>query len=141
MLSYFPELDADVTDERSRSMLVRHVAAMASGHETETIERVLASDPAEPVRGFLRLPPEHEPGSWFAYNQPCTYTLAAIVQRQSGQGLIDFLRPRLFDAARHRPGRLAAAPAGPGAGVHRSARHDRRDRQAGSALPAARLVG
>jgi CubicO group peptidase (beta-lactamase class C family) len=97
VLSYFPELDADVTDERSRSMLVRHVAAMASGHESETIEQVLASDPAEPVRGFLRLPPEHEPGSWFAYNQPCTYTLAAIVQRQSGQGLIDFLRPRLFE--------------------------------------------
>ncbi|HEY5979127.1 MAG TPA: serine hydrolase domain-containing protein [Microlunatus sp.] len=96
VLSYFPELDGDVTDERSRTMLVRHVAAMASGHESETIEQVLASDPAEPVRGFLRLPPEHEPGSWFAYNQPCTYTLAAIVQRQSGQSLIDFLRPRLF---------------------------------------------
>ena len=32
VLSYFPEFDADVTDERSRSILVRHVAAMASGH-------------------------------------------------------------------------------------------------------------
>ncbi len=96
VLSYFPELDADVTDERSRSMLVRHVAAMASGHHAETIEQALANDPAEPVRGFLQIPPEHEPGSWFAYNQPCTYTLAAIVQRESGQGLIDYLTPRLF---------------------------------------------
>jgi CubicO group peptidase (beta-lactamase class C family) len=33
----------------------------------------------------------------FAYNQPCTYTLAAIVQRGSGQSLVDYLRPRLFD--------------------------------------------
>ncbi|HEY5788702.1 MAG TPA: serine hydrolase domain-containing protein [Microlunatus sp.] len=96
VLSYFPELDADVTDERSRSMLVRHVAAMASGHDAETIERVFASDPDNVVRGFLRIPPEHEPGSWFAYNQPCTYSLAAIVQRESGQGLIDYLTPRLF---------------------------------------------
>ena len=96
VLSYFPELDADVTDERSRSMLVRHVAAMASGHDAETIEQVYASDPADPVRGFLRIPPEHEPGSWFAYNQPCTYSLAAIVQRESGQGLVDYLTPRLF---------------------------------------------
>lgn len=97
VLSYFPELDADVTDERSRSILVRHVAAMASGHHAETIELALANDPADPVRGFLMIPPEHEPGSWFAYNQPCTYSLAAIVQRESGQSLVDYLRPRLFD--------------------------------------------
>lgn len=97
VLSYFPELDADVTNERSRSMLVRHVAAMASGHHAETIDAAVAADPAEPIRGFLRIPPEHEPGTWFAYNQPCTYALAAIVQRQSGQRLTDYLRPRLFD--------------------------------------------
>ena len=78
-------------------MLVRHVAAMASGHHAETIEQAVAGDPDEPVRGFLQIPPEHEPGSWFAYNQPCTYTLAAIVQRESGQGLVDYLRPRLFE--------------------------------------------
>jgi CubicO group peptidase (beta-lactamase class C family) len=97
VLSYFPELDADVTDERSRSMLVRHVAAMASGHHAETIEQVFGSDPADLVRGFLRIPPEHEPGTWFAYNQPCTYTMAAIVQRESGQYLVDYLTPRLFE--------------------------------------------
>lgn len=97
VVSYFDELDADVTDERSRSILVRHVAAMASGHDTETWDRALAADPGEPIRGFLQLPPEHEPGSWFAYNQPCTYSLAAIIQRESGQRLTDYLRPRLFD--------------------------------------------
>lgn len=96
VLSYFPEFDADITDEGSRSILVRHVAAMASGHQEETIEQALANDPAEPVRGFLMIPPEHEPGTWFAYNQPCTHALAAIVQRESGQRLVDYLRPRLF---------------------------------------------
>ncbi|WP_328869099.1 beta-lactamase family protein [Streptomyces sp. NBC_00287] len=97
VISYFPELDADVTDPRSRAMLVRHVASMASGHEAETVERARALDPDELVRGFLRLPPEHDPGTVFAYNQPTTYTLARIVQRVSGQSLTDYLRPRLFD--------------------------------------------
>jgi len=97
VLSYFPEYDADITDERSRSILVRHVAAMASGHDDETLEQAIANDPVDPVRGFLMIRPEHEPGTWFAYNQPCTYSLAAIVQRQSGQMLVDYLRPRLFD--------------------------------------------
>ena len=97
VLSYFPELDSEITDRRSRSILVRHVAAMASGHLEETAERTLALDPTEPVRGFLLIPPDREPGSVFAYNQPCTYTLAAIVQRLTGETLIEYLRPRLFD--------------------------------------------
>ena len=97
VLSYFPELDGEITDRRSRSILVRHVAAMASGHLEETVHRASALDPLEPVRGFLLIPPDREPGSVFAYNQPCTYALAAIVQRLTGQTLIEYLRPRLFD--------------------------------------------
>ena len=97
VLSYFPELDGEITDRRSRSILVRHVAAMASGHLEETVRRASALDPLEPVRGFLLIPPDREPGSVFAYNQPCTYALAAIVQRLTDQTLIEYLRPRLFD--------------------------------------------
>jgi CubicO group peptidase (beta-lactamase class C family) len=91
VLSHFPELDGEITDPRSRRMLVRHVAAMASGHREETI------DPADLVRGFLLTPPDAEPGSVFAYNQPCTFALAAIVQRAAGMPLTEYLRPRLFD--------------------------------------------
>ncbi len=97
VLQYFPELDGEITDRRSRSMLVRHVAAMASGHLEETLEQADALDPDDLLRGFLLIPPDAEPGSIFAYNQPCTFALAAIVQRVSGESLTDFLRPRLFD--------------------------------------------
>ncbi|MGW3955781.1 serine hydrolase domain-containing protein [Streptomyces sp. NPDC004752] len=97
VVSYFPEFAADITDPRSRAMLVRHVAAMATGHETETLDRARALDARELVRGFLLVPPDREPGTVFAYNQPATYTLAAIVQRVTGQRLTDYLRPRLFD--------------------------------------------
>lgn len=34
VVSYFPEFAADITDPGSRSILVRHVASMASGHLT-----------------------------------------------------------------------------------------------------------
>lgn len=97
VLSYFPRLEAEITDPRSRSMRVRHVAAMASGHLSETLERALANDPVDLVRGFLLVPPDSEPGTVFAYNQPCTYALAAIVQQLSGQTLVEYLRPRLLD--------------------------------------------
>ncbi|MFJ9536122.1 serine hydrolase domain-containing protein [Streptomyces sp. NPDC101225] len=97
VISYFPEFDADITDPRSRAMLVRHVASMASGHEAETLPRALATDRADMVRGFLLVPPERDPGTVFAYNQPATYSLAAIVQRVTGQSLTEYLRPRLLD--------------------------------------------
>ncbi|MCQ4079724.1 beta-lactamase family protein [Streptomyces sp. RB6PN25] len=97
VVSYFPEFDSDITDPRSRAMLVRHVASMASGHLCETYEKAFTLDRNEPVRGFLLLPPDREPGTVFAYNQPASYTLATIIQRVTGQSLTQYLRPRLFD--------------------------------------------
>jgi len=97
VLSYFPELDADITDPRSRRMRVRDIAAMASGHLTDAIERAGDADPADLVRGFLLVPPDADPGTVFAYNQPCTFALGAIVARASGQTLTEYLGPRLFE--------------------------------------------
>jgi len=97
VVSHFPEFAADITDPRSRSMKIRHIASMASGHAQETLGAALERDPEEPVRGFLLTPPERDPGTVFAYNQPCTYTLASIVQRNAEMPLTQYLRPRLFD--------------------------------------------
>lgn len=96
VLSYFPEWDGDITDAGSRAITVRDAAAMATGHLTDTWQPALAADP-DPVRGFLTLPPPSPPGSVFAYNQPATHSVAAIIQRVTGQTLTEYLRPRLFD--------------------------------------------
>ncbi|MBN0043820.1 beta-lactamase family protein [Streptomyces actuosus] len=97
VVSYFPEFAADITDLRSRAVRVRHVASMAAGHTSETLQRALALDPRDLVRGFLLLPPDRDPGAVFAYSQPATYALAAIVQRVTGQSLTEYLRPRLLE--------------------------------------------
>jgi CubicO group peptidase (beta-lactamase class C family) len=97
VISHFSEYDADITDPRSRSVRIRHVAAMASGHTREMLGEAVARDPADPVRGFLLIPPDREPGTVFAYSQPCTYTLASIIQRNAGMPLTAYLRPRLLD--------------------------------------------
>ena len=97
VVSLFPELAHDIVDRRTRSMTLRHLASMASGHDRDMIDETLAADGQEPVRGFLLLPPDREPGSLFAYNQPCTYTLAAAIQRAAGMSLTEYLRPRLLD--------------------------------------------
>ena len=43
------------------------------------------------------MPPDVAPGSVFAYSQPCTYTLSAVIQRRAGLRLSEYLRPRLLD--------------------------------------------
>ncbi len=97
VVKHFPEFEADITDPRSRAIRVRHIAAMASGHDRDMLGEARQRDPDELVRGFLLIPPDQEPGTLFAYNQPCTYTLGSIVQRNSGLPLTEYLRPRLFD--------------------------------------------
>jgi Beta-lactamase len=73
VVSHFPEFDEQITDPRSRSVRLRHVASMASGHNRDMLEEAVTRDPWEPVRGFLLVPPDEEPGTVFAYSQPCTY--------------------------------------------------------------------
>jgi CubicO group peptidase (beta-lactamase class C family) len=97
VVSYFPEFEAEITEPGSRSILVRHLLSMASGHSAEQWDKAVTRDPDEPVRGFLLHGPDGEPGHVFAYSQPCTYTVGAIVQRAAGQRLVDYLRPRLFE--------------------------------------------
>ena len=40
---------------------------------------------------------EHEPGTFFVYNTAGTYMLSALVQKVTGQRLLDYLGPRLFE--------------------------------------------
>jgi CubicO group peptidase (beta-lactamase class C family) len=97
VVGHFPEFADEITDPRTRSVKIRHVAAMASGHTREMLPEAVGRDRDEPVRGFLLIPPDREPGTVFAYSQPCTYTLASIIQRNAGMPLTRYLRPRLFD--------------------------------------------
>lgn len=96
-VDHFPEFADEVTGPRSRRILIRHLAAMASGHAVDMLEPAVAADPREPIRGFLLHEPEFEPGTHFTYNQLCTYTVGAIIQRITGQTLTEYLRPRLLD--------------------------------------------
>jgi hypothetical protein len=49
------------------------------------------------VKGFLATPIIYKPGTVFLYNSMGTFMLSAIIQKVSGQKLVDYLKPRLFD--------------------------------------------
>ncbi len=93
---YLPKL-FDGADPLTRRMRVRHIASMSTGHDRETFLEALALDPVDPVRGFFQIPPDAEPGTLFAYNQPPVIALATILQGLAGERLADYLRPRVLD--------------------------------------------
>ena len=99
-------------DERTATMTLQHLAAMATGHHADTLERALAADPDDPARGMLMVEPESEPSTVFAYNNPSTHTLGAVVQEATGQTLTDYLRPRLFEPLGIEPGWWDQLPTG-----------------------------
>jgi CubicO group peptidase (beta-lactamase class C family) len=94
---HLPEQFDDSTPDATRRMRIRHIASMATGHDRETLLEALTLDPTDPVHGFLSIPPDAEPGTLFAYNQPPVLTLATILQRLAGERLVDYLRPRVLD--------------------------------------------
>ncbi len=97
VVSHFPAHDAVALDPRTRSIRVRDLAAMATGHRLDTLQDAFQLSPDDIVRGMLMIEPEADRGTLFAYNNGATYTLGAIVQQVTGQSLTDYLRPRLFD--------------------------------------------
>lgn len=93
IVSFFPEEYWEHAGPRARSLTVRHLLSMATGHEEDTIARV---DQADPVRSFLALEPETVPGTLFTYNNGATLTLSALVSAVTGQRLLDFAGEHLL---------------------------------------------
>ncbi len=91
-----PDLTPRPVPDHLRQLRVRHLLSMASGHREETLPRIVTMGP-DPVRNFLALPPDEPPGSVFAYNQGNSLALSQIITSTTGQRVVDYLRPRLFD--------------------------------------------
>ncbi|MFM2096269.1 MAG: D-aminopeptidase [Planctomycetota bacterium] len=94
VLKFFPDSAPAEPSRNLKSMRVRDLLSMSTGHQTEP--RLPAGEPTW-VKTFLAHEVPHKPGAHFMYNTPATYMLSAIVQKQTGETVLEYLRPRLFD--------------------------------------------
>lgn len=95
VVSFFPEHVPAGPDSHLAAMTVEHLLTMSSGHAEDTTDRIRRGE--DWVGAFLALPVEHEPGTVFVYNSGATYMLSAIVQRVTGETLLQYGAPRLLE--------------------------------------------
>lgn len=93
--SFFPDDLPDKISENLAVLRVRDLLSMSVGNEKEPTQVCVKSE--NWVRTFLAQPITHKPGTEFMYNSAATYMCSAIVQKVTGQKVIDYLTPRLFE--------------------------------------------
>ena len=93
VLTFFPDDAPAEVSNHLKNMRVRDLLTMSTGHQDETSS---AADQIS-AQTFLAHPVPHLPGTHFKYNTPATFMLSAIVQKQTGQAVVDYLQPRLFE--------------------------------------------
>jgi CubicO group peptidase (beta-lactamase class C family) len=96
VISFFPDKLPTEISENLKKMEIHHLLTMTTGHDAAPNHVRFIQD-ADWVKGFLSAPVEHEPGTFFIYNSMASYMLSAIVQKVTGEKIIDYLTPRLFN--------------------------------------------
>ena len=95
LVDFFPELITGPIHEFNRERTIRTLLTMTGG-ETGDASSIDRSYP-DWLKTYLNTPPRVKPGTLYGYDNSATHALSAVIQKVSGQKLIDYLRPRLFD--------------------------------------------
>ncbi|WP_428656928.1 serine hydrolase domain-containing protein [Runella sp.] len=93
VVSFFPnDLPATISENLAK-LKVKDLLSMSVGQEAEPLIR----NEDNWAKSFLATPIKYTPGSVFLYNSIATYMCSAIVQKVTGQKIVDYLKPRLFE--------------------------------------------
>ncbi|WDV48119.1 serine hydrolase [Clostridiaceae bacterium M8S5] len=92
-LNFFPEF-RDVASNGAEYIKIRHLLIMTSGHMEENYSKYNDMDRA---KLFFSTEVKADPGTWFYYEDLCSYVLGRIIEKLSGVNLLEYLKPRLFD--------------------------------------------
>lgn len=93
VLKFFPDEAPAEPSANLKAMRVSDLLRMSTGHQTEPLRSANQSW----ARAFLAHPVPFKPGTHFLYNTSATYMASAIVQKATGQTVLDYLKPRLFE--------------------------------------------
>lgn len=95
VVSFFPQSLPEKLSPYMKEMTVQDLLKMSAG---------MNADPLFNARGFADWPKafmsaavENKPGTVYKYNNMASFMLSAIVQKATGETLLDYMKPRLFE--------------------------------------------
>lgn len=94
VVSFFPQELPTNVNENLAALTVKDLLTMSVGQAPDPTRTIVPD--SNWIRSFLATPVLHKPGTKFLYNSMATYMLSAIVQKVTGQKIVDYLGPRLF---------------------------------------------
>lgn len=97
IISFFPDELHNKIDENLDKLCIKHLLSMSTGHAKDTSEYVFNTKDGNWIKAFLELPIDYEPGTHFVYNTATTYMLSAILQKTTGENLLNYITPRLLE--------------------------------------------
>jgi CubicO group peptidase (beta-lactamase class C family) len=95
LVDIFPSDLPSTVNPSLAELTVRDVLMMSDGQDPDPTPKIVITK--DWAKAFLATPILNEPGTKFLYNSTGTYMLSAIVQKVTGQKVIDYLKPRLFE--------------------------------------------
>ena len=95
VMTFFPDKRSMPVSDNMASMTVRDLLMMASGVKPDWTMR---NNSLDWVKDWLAKPVDDKPGTLFQYDSMCTFMLSAIVQRVTGQPMLEYLQKKLFDS-------------------------------------------
>jgi len=95
VIRFFPGDLPESVSEHLAALRVKDLLTMSVGHAQDSTGSIREQE--NWVKAFLALPIANPPGTTFLYNSGATYMLSAIVQKLTGQKIVDYLTPRLFE--------------------------------------------
>lgn len=108
VLKFFPDEAPQEPSKNLQAMRVSDLLRMSTGQDSEPPRN---SD-LPWTKSFLQQSVPFKPGTHFLYNTSATYMLSAIVQKATGETVLDFLKPRLFEPLGIECPRWEASPQG-----------------------------
>ena len=93
VMTFFPDKRSIPVSDNMAAMTVRDLLMMASGMKPDWTMR---NNSMDWVKDWLAKPVDDKPGSLFQYDSMCTFMLSAIVQRVTGQTMLEYLQKKLF---------------------------------------------
>ena len=95
IVDLFPESVPERVSDTLARVTLRHLLTMNSGHGTDPTYAVRSGE-GDWIKAFMEWPIDYEPGSCYCYNSLGTYVLSAAVQKVTGEKVVDYLEPRLW---------------------------------------------